>query len=150
MRASDTLADSRVQKPKNFLAFFSRLLPPPLRREAEKEMERKFLVLLRRFRLRNELVLFYHLTLRLRSLVVVTKRMWIVQGTNKSVCACPARPVRTQIPVVFRRYYKTAGIASHTIRWLVYFVHHLKFSAEFVLPPARQTLQSLLLPYHNA
>ena len=44
MRASDTLADSRVQKPKNFLAFFSRLLPPPLRREAEKEMERKFLV----------------------------------------------------------------------------------------------------------
>ncbi len=33
--ASDTLADSRVQKPKNFLAFFSRLLPPPLRREAE-------------------------------------------------------------------------------------------------------------------
>jgi len=44
--ASDTLADSRVQKPKNFLAFFSRLLPPPLHREAEKEMERKFLVLL--------------------------------------------------------------------------------------------------------
>ena len=42
------LADSRVQKPKNFLAFFSRLLPPPLHREAEKEMERKFLVLLRR------------------------------------------------------------------------------------------------------
>ena len=46
--ASDTLADSRVQKPKNFLAFFSRLLPPPIHREAEKEMERKFLVLLRR------------------------------------------------------------------------------------------------------
>jgi hypothetical protein len=46
--ASDTLADSRVQKPKNFLAFSSRLLPPPLHREAEKEMERKFLVLLRR------------------------------------------------------------------------------------------------------
>ncbi len=45
--ASDTLADSRAQKPKNFLAFFSRLLPPPLHREAEKEMERKFLVLLR-------------------------------------------------------------------------------------------------------
>src|SRR3989344_6154523 len=54
MRASDTLADSRVQKPKNFLAFFLRLLPPPLRREAEKEMERKFLVLLRRFSLRKE------------------------------------------------------------------------------------------------
>jgi len=41
-------------KPKNFLAFFLRLLPPPLRREAEKEMERKFLVLLRRFSLRKE------------------------------------------------------------------------------------------------
>ena len=52
--ASDTLADSRVQKPKNFLAFLSRLLPPPHHREAEKEMERKFLVLLRRFRLQNE------------------------------------------------------------------------------------------------
>ncbi len=52
--ASDTLADSRVQKPKNFLAFFSRLLPQPLHREAEKEMERKFLVLLRRFSLRKE------------------------------------------------------------------------------------------------
>src|ERR1051326_2749249 len=54
MRASDTLEYSRVQKPKNFLAFFSRLLPPPLRREAKKEMERKFLVLLRRFSLRKE------------------------------------------------------------------------------------------------
>ena len=53
MRASDTLADSRVQKPKNFLAFFSRLLPPPLHLEAEKEMERKFLVLLRRHKIRN-------------------------------------------------------------------------------------------------
>jgi len=31
--ASDTLADSRVQKPKNFLAFSSRLLPPPSMRE---------------------------------------------------------------------------------------------------------------------
>jgi len=51
---SDALADSRVQKPKNFLAFSSRLLPPPLHREAEKEMERKFLVLLRRFSLRKE------------------------------------------------------------------------------------------------
>ena len=40
--ASDTLADSRVQKPKNFLAFSSRLLPPPLHREASKRMERKF------------------------------------------------------------------------------------------------------------
>jgi hypothetical protein len=41
-----------VQKPKNFLAFFSRLLPP-LHREAEKEMERKFLVLLRRYHIEN-------------------------------------------------------------------------------------------------
>ena len=51
--ASDTLVDSRVQRPKNFLAFSSRLLPPPLHREAEKEMERKFLALLRRFSLRK-------------------------------------------------------------------------------------------------
>ena len=55
--ASDTLEDSRVQKPKNFLAFFSRLLPPPLRRESEKEMERKFLVLLRRS---HNYIVFYH------------------------------------------------------------------------------------------
>jgi hypothetical protein len=34
--ASDTLQGERVQKPKNFLAFSSRLLPPPLHREAEK------------------------------------------------------------------------------------------------------------------
>ena len=40
--ASDTLADSRVQKPKNFLAFFSRLLPPPLHREAEKKWKGNF------------------------------------------------------------------------------------------------------------
>ena len=58
--ASDTLADSRVQKPKNFLAFFSRLLPPPLHREAEKEMERKFLVLLRRNYLQ---IVFQHIIL---------------------------------------------------------------------------------------
>ena len=45
---------TRQSKTKNFLAFFSRLLPSPLRREAEKEMERKFLVLLRRFSLRKE------------------------------------------------------------------------------------------------
>src|SRR3989344_4231456 len=56
MRASDTLADSRGQKPKNFLAFFSRLLPPPPRRETAKEMERKLLVLLRR---RHIYIVFY-------------------------------------------------------------------------------------------
>ena len=38
MRASDT----RVQKPKNFLAFSSRLLPPPLHREAEKKWKGNF------------------------------------------------------------------------------------------------------------
>jgi len=69
MRASDTLADSRVQKPKNFLAFFSRLLPPPLRREAEKEMKRKFLVLLRRLHVCiilhscNTMQVNYHITM---------------------------------------------------------------------------------------
>src|SRR3989344_2664677 len=34
-------------------------------REQRQKMERKFLVLLRRFRLQNELVLFYHLSLYL-------------------------------------------------------------------------------------
>ena len=58
--ASDTLADSRVQKPKNFLAFSSRLLPPPLHREAEKEMERKFLVLLRRSHIYLWFIFCYH------------------------------------------------------------------------------------------
>ena len=62
--ASDTLADSRVQKPKNFLAFFSRLLPPPLRREAEKEMERNFLVLLRRHQLHYIIPLWYTILTR--------------------------------------------------------------------------------------
>ena len=109
MRASDTLADSRVQKPKNFLAFFSRLLPPPLRREAEKEMERKFLVLLRRFRLRKEQSYFNIFVCSFlhphgdrgassRRLVASlnyvpptadsdNSKIWIVLGTNKSICA---------------------------------------------------------------
>jgi len=42
-----------VQKPKISL-HFSRVSSPSLRREAEKEMGRKFLVLLRRFSLRKE------------------------------------------------------------------------------------------------
>ncbi len=57
-----------MQKPKNFLAFFSRLLPPPLRREAEKEMERKFLVLLRRS---HSNIVFYH-TIESRHNIVYT------------------------------------------------------------------------------
>ena len=106
-------------KTKNFLAFFPRLLPPPpLHREVEKEMERNFLVLLRRFSLRKEqsyfnifVCSFLHLhgdrgASSLRSVVALgfvasftgrgnsLKR--IVLGTNKSVCACPARPVRAQ------------------------------------------------------
>src|SRR3989338_8138315 len=136
MRASDTLADSRVQKPKNFLAFFLRLLPPPLRRQAEKEMERKFLVLLRRFRLQNE-HLYYIICGSLELFISPSSRrprrflsafggslgfcssdFWswylskrIVLGTNKSVCACPPRPARAQIPAVLKKHYKTAGIA---------------------------------------
>ena len=105
-------------------------------------MERKFLVLLRRFRLQNEHFVLYHLWLfSVVNFSVLTARRdassrcpvvtlnfimpptefsgnslkWIVLGTNKSVCACPAHPVRAQIPAVFRRYYKTAGIASHKI-----------------------------------
>lgn len=41
-------------KTKKFPCIFFAPPPPPLRREAEKEMERKFLVLLRRFSLRKE------------------------------------------------------------------------------------------------
>ena len=153
------LADSRVQKPKNFLAFSSRLLPPPLHREAEKEMERKFLVLLRRFSLRKEqsyfnifVCSFLHphgdrgassprfvaalysanhtqppthsplasLALAASALCVrlvtsrecvVTQRIWIVLGTNKSTCASPTHPMRAQPPAVLKKNYKTAGIA---------------------------------------
>ena len=40
--ASDTLADSRVQKPKNFLAFFSRLLPHPSTAKRKKKWKGNF------------------------------------------------------------------------------------------------------------
>ena len=107
-------------------------------------MERKFLVLLRRYRLQNEHlyysicgslelfvspsllrdealplgVLWWFETLWLRLLVVITQRiLWIVLGTNKSLCACPARPVRAQILAVFRKYYKTARIAPLNIKY---------------------------------
>jgi len=56
MRASDMLADSRVQKPKNFLAFFSRLLPPPTAKR-KKKWKGNFLVLLRRLHI---YIVFYH------------------------------------------------------------------------------------------
>ena len=52
--------------------------------------------------------------------MVVTQRIWIVQGTNKSICACPARPVRAQVPAVFRRYYKTAGIAPLVVNFSIW------------------------------
>jgi hypothetical protein len=35
---------------------------------------------------------------------------WIVLGTNKSVCACPARPVRAQIPAVLGDIIKRRGL----------------------------------------
>ena len=79
MRASATLADSRVQKPKNFLTFFSRLLPPPLRREAEKEMERKFLVLLRRS---HSYIVFYH-TIESRYNIGYTSRTFMSESAKK-------------------------------------------------------------------
>jgi len=43
-------------------------------------------------------------------------RIWIVHGTSKSICACPTRPVRAQIPAIFRKYYKTAGITPLILR----------------------------------
>src|SRR3989344_7429014 len=96
-------------------------------------MERKFLVLLRRFSLRKEhyyFIIFDCSFLRSHGdrgapvsafsgnsklcasdQVQLLLFKWIVLGTNKSYCACPALPVRAQIPAVFRRYYKTAEIA---------------------------------------
>src|SRR3989338_7908275 len=47
----------------------------------------------------------------LRESLVVVQRIWIVLGTNKSICAFPTPPMRAQIPAVFRKHYKTAGIA---------------------------------------
>jgi len=41
-RVSDTLADSRVQKPKNFLTFFSRLLPHPSTAKRKKKWKGNF------------------------------------------------------------------------------------------------------------
>ena len=41
---------------------------------------------------------------------VVTQRIWIVLGTNKSTCAYPTHPMRAQTPAVLKKNYKTAGI----------------------------------------
>jgi len=68
-----------VQKPKNFLAFSLRLLPPPLRREAEKEMERKFLVLLRRS---HTYIVFYH-TIESRYNIVYTLNITMSDSSKK-------------------------------------------------------------------
>ena len=47
----------------------------------------------------------------LRLLVVVTQRIWIVLR-HKQICMYLTHPpVRAQLSAVFRRYYKTAGIA---------------------------------------
>ena len=126
----------RNAKPKNFPYLFSFFGGGC--GGSRQKMERKFLVLLRRFRLQNELSLFYHLSFYCVAhfsvfaarrgassrrlvvawyhvasiLVVVTQRIWVVLGTNKSVCACPARPVRAQIPAILKKHYKTARIAS--------------------------------------
>src|SRR3990167_7063492 len=150
MRASDTLADSRVQKPKNFLAFFSRLLPPPpLRREAEKEMERKFLVLLRRFSLRKEQSYFNIFDCSFLHPHGDRGALVSAFGGNSKLCAsdggstnsskwslaiqnslrngeaqnlyvfAPPTRAHTSSPAVFRKNYKTAGMAP----LITYFEH---------------------------
>src|SRR3989344_7785988 len=116
-----------------------RLLPPPLRREAEKEMERKFLVLLRRFRLRKEQYYFNIFVCSFlhhhgdRGALVsafggssklcafdggsATSSKWslAIQNSLRNgeaqifVCVCPSLPCAHIIPAVFRKYYKTAG-----------------------------------------
>ncbi len=129
MRVSDTLADSRVQKPKISL-HFSRASSPL--REAEKEMERKFLVLLRRFSLRKDQSYFNIFVCSFlhphgdrgasspRSAVTLNfmpptefggnSKIWFVLGTNKSVCACPARPCAHKSPAVLGDIIKRRGI----------------------------------------
>jgi len=52
----------------------------------------------------------------LRQSLVITQRIWFVLSTSISICACPTRPMRAQIPAVFRRYYKTAGLLPSNIR----------------------------------
>ena len=125
---------SREQKPKIFLTFLIFLGGGC--GGSRQKMERKFLVLLRRFRLQNE-HLYYSIcgywscsflrphgeTRHFLSafgvawnsvasiLVVVTQRIWIVLR-HKQICMCLTHPpVRAQIPAVFRKNYKTAGIA---------------------------------------
>jgi len=61
MRASSRSLRSREQKPKIFLTFL--LFLGGGCGGSRQKMERKFLVLLRRFRLQNELSLFYHFSL---------------------------------------------------------------------------------------
>ena len=130
-----------MQKPKNFLAFFSRLLPPPLRREAEKEMERKFLVLLRRFSLRKEqsyfnifVCSFLHPHGDRGALVSAfsgssklcafdngstnsTKWSLAIQNSLRNgealylICVCPTHPCAHIIPAILAENYKMAGMA---------------------------------------
>jgi hypothetical protein len=64
------------------------------------------------------------------SVVVILNQYGLCYGTNKSVCACPTHPVRAQIPAVFRKYYKTAGIAPLTNHSSVYQTTINNFSAE--------------------
>lgn len=44
-------------------------------------------------------------------------------------CACPALPMRAQIPSVLKKHYKTAGIAP-----FLYFINSLLFVHEINLP----------------
>ena len=129
---------------------FSRVSSPPLHREAEKEMERKFLVLLRRFSLRKEQSYFnifvcsflhphgdrgapisaFGGNSSVRSHFASTShwpfafahdacsvfascslcgfvrvcgnsRKQFALSASKSICACPAHPMRAQKPVCY-------------------------------------------------
>ncbi len=163
MRASDTLADSRVQKPKNFLAFFSRLLPPPLHREAEKEMERKFLVLLRRFSLRKEQSYFNIFVCSFlhphgdrgasspRSVVTLNSVTSTTGRGNSKIMCLPHPPcARTTTPAVFRRNYKTAWIAPLILRVYIVSVSTSTAIATFIFMFSQTTIVFALCKFSSA
>ena len=142
--APRTRSRTRVCKNQKISLHFSRVSSPHPSREAEKEMERKFLVLFRRFSLRKE---HYYFTtfgcsflrphgdrgapisafggnskLRAFDGGTTNSSKWslAIQNSLKEwrgtnhICVCPSLPCAHIIPAVFRKNYKMAGIAPYS------------------------------------